>query len=304
VFVTRLNQQIQNKNSRVCVGLDPRLEWLPQKILRRNKKKYGVSFLAAATAILEFNKEVIDVITPFAAAIKPQLAFYEQYGPEGLKVFAQTVEYAKSLDLLTIADAKRGDIESTAQAYANAFLGQTELFGQKKPCYDVDCITVNPFLGEDSLEPFVDTCHQYGKGIFILVKTSNSGSKDLQDLVIDGLNISRRLAQMVTRKACQQLDDQGYSDIGAVVGATFPKEALVLRQLMPHSVFLVPGLGSQGGKVTDVAHFFNPDGLGAIVNSSRGITFSKVGKEGANYLSCIKTAVQDLQKSINQVLKK
>lgn len=304
MFATRLNQKIQEKNSRVCVGLDPRLEWLPPKILGRNKKKYGISFQAAATAVTEFNKEVIDVVAPFAAAVKPQLAFYEQYGSEGLEAFAQTVEYAKSLGLLVIADAKRGDIDSTAQAYANAFLGKTEIFGQLKSSYDVDCMTINPFLGEDSLLPFINTSRQYGKGVFILVKTSNSGSKDLQDLMVDNQTVSQRLAKLVNYYAKSEVDAQGYSDVGAVIGATFPKEAKELRKLMPHSIFLVPGLGTQGGKVAEIVNFFNSDNLGAIINSSRGVTFPKNGQEGSDYLNLIKTAVQTLQKNINQVLKK
>ncbi|MFZ5376407.1 MAG: orotidine-5'-phosphate decarboxylase [Patescibacteria group bacterium] len=304
MFAQKLNKAIQEKNSRVCVGLDPRLEWLPKQITQKAVHQHGKTFAAAASAIAEFNKQVIDTIAPFAPAVKPQIAFYEQYGPDGLIAFKQTIDYAHSLGLQVIVDAKRGDIDSTAQAYANSLLGKTDLFGQEHTCYGVDCLTVNPFLGEDSLLPFINTCKKYDTGIFILVKTSNPGSSDLQDLVIAGQTIAEKLASLVAQHAQDQIGADGYSNIGAVVGATFPDEAKLLREKMPHSIFLVPGIGSQGGKTDNIRNFFNTDGLGAIINSSRGIVFSQLGNSRDDYLQKIEKEVKKLRKEINDQLGK
>lgn len=304
MFAQKLNQKIIQKNSRVCVGLDPRLEWLPKKIKQDSQKKHGLTFKAASHAIQEFNHQIIETIAPYAAAVKPQIAFYEQYGPEGLKAFRETIKFAKRKKLVVIADTKRNDIGSTTQAYANSLLGRTNLFRKAKPCYDVDCITVNPFLGEDSLLPFIETCKKYGKGIFVLVKTSNPGSQDLQDLKIKDQTISERMAQLVNKYAQKTRNNQSYSNIGAVVGATFPREAKKLRKLMPNSVFLVPGYGTQGGKAENLKNFFNQDKLGAIVNSSRGIVFSYLQKKNGekNYLQMIKDKAVEMRDKINNVL--
>lgn len=308
MFSAQLCDATLKKNSRVCVGLDPRLEWIPQPIQDAAVKEHGKTFAAAGAAILEFNKQIIDVVAPLVPAIKPQIAFYEQYGPPGLEAFLQTVRYAKSRGLVVIVDAKRGDIDSTAQAYANSLLGTTPLFGSNTPCYDVDCITVNPFLGEDSLIPFIETCEKYGKGIFILAKTSNPGSDDFQNLSVDGKTITTRVAELISKHAEKTLrtatgkNPHGYSNIGAVVGATFPEEARQLRKQLPHSIFLVPGIGSQGGTAEEVGVFFNADGLGAIVNASRGIVFSKQGKEGKQYLSLIEQETKKLVQAINAAL--
>ena len=300
MFCTRLNQSILDKNSRLCVGLDPRLEWLPKPILDRAKRKYGPTFKAAGKAISEFNKQIIDVVANIVPVVKPQMAFYEQYGPAGLEAFWETVNYAKKRKLLVIADAKRGDIDSTAQAYANSFLGKTDLFGKSKACYDVDCLTVNPFLGEDSLLPFIETCNKFKKGIFILAKTSNPGSDDFQNLQFRGKTLTRLVSELIAKHASVNLDSRGYSNIGVVVGATFPQEAKEIRQILPHSIFLVPGLGPQGGSSNGLNNFFNSDKLGAIINSSRGIVFSKNGKEGKNYLKIIEEEAKQMTKMINQ----
>jgi len=302
MFSNKLNQNILNKNSRVCVGLDPRLEWLPKLILNRAKKEHGLTFKAAGAAIVEFNKQVIDVVSDLVPAVKPQIAFYEQYGPAGLKAFWQTVNYAKNQGLVVIVDAKRGDIDSTAQAYANSFLGTTDLFGKSTVCYDVDCITVNPFLGEDSLLPFIKTCHKYGKGIFILAKTSNPGSDDFQNLCFKDKTLTILVTELIAKHAAASINSGGYSNIGAVVGATFPQEARRIRKALPNSIFLVPGVGPQGGSVKVLDNFFNTDKLGAIINSSRGLVFSNRGKPDKNYLKTIKDKTQQMIKMVNRVI--
>lgn len=302
MFSTRLHTKMLQKNSRVCVGLDPRLEWLPQEIQTSSQKKYGPTFEAAGDAISTFNLQVLETIAPYVPAVKPQIAFYEQYGPAGLTAFLKTIQRAHELGLEVIVDAKRGDIDSTAQAYANSLLGKTPLFGTATPCYDVDCVTVNPFLGEDTLVPFVESCEAFGKGIFVLVKTSNPGSQDLQDLALNGKSISTHVAEMIAPHAARHLDSFGYSGIGAVVGATFPEEAKSLRKQLPHSIFLVPGVGPQGGSFQDLAPFFDSKGLGAVINSSRGIVFSRSGKEGTEYLSLIVEKTRELVSQVNTSL--
>jgi orotidine-5'-phosphate decarboxylase len=299
MFSTKLNQKILEKNSRACIGLDPRLEWLPENIVSAAVKNHGKTFAAAGEAITIFNKQVIDVVAEYVPVVKPQMAFYEQYGPAGLQAFWDTVRYAKEHDLLVVSDAKRGDIDSTAQAYANSLLGTTNLFETETKVYDVDCVTINPFLGEDSLIPFIETCTKHGKGIFVLAKTSNPGSADLQNLEVNGQTISTIVAKMIAKHAEQNIGSDGYSSIGAVVGATFPEEAQQLRKQLPHSIFLVPGIGAQGGDTSGLGNFFNADGLGAIVNSSRGITFSKKGHEGTDYLKLIEQETKNLVAAIN-----
>lgn len=303
MFAQRLNQATIKKNSRVCVGLDPRLEFLPGSILKKAQKEYGDTIEAAASAIVKFNKKVIDVVGSHVAAVKPQIAFYEQYGPDGMRAFQETIAYAKRNDLVVIVDAKRGDIDSTAQAYANALLGKTKVFSEEISNYEIDCITVNPFLGEDSIVPFIEASKEYGKGVFILVKTSNPGSSDIQDIKVGDQNVSGMLAKLVNKYAQETLGKDGYSSIGAVVGATFPEEAKRLRKIMPNSVFLVPGVGAQGGAARDLSVFFNKDGLGAVVNSSRGVVFN--GWEGDdNFEKVIAANAKKLQEEINRSLDK
>lgn len=318
MFAKKLTTAILQKNSRVCVGLDPRLELIPEKIQNEAVDKYGKTFQAAAEAIHVFNKQVIDVVADHVPVIKPQLAFYEQYGSAGIVAFEDTVAYAHEKGLLVIADAKRNDIGSTSQAYANAFLGKTNIFEEEKFVFNADALTINPFLGEDSLLPFIETCDKYGKGIFVLVKTSNSGSKDLQDLVVDETvnektnegkslvreTVSEKLAKIIDKHAQLPKGDSSYSSIGAVVGATFPEEANVLRKLMPNSIFLVPGIGAQGGDLNSLAVFFDKEGLGAIVNSSRGIVFPKEAQGRDNYLEIIEGKAKELKEQINEVLGK
>jgi orotidine-5'-phosphate decarboxylase len=278
------------------VGLDPRLHLLPKKILTTAQQQLGSTQAAAGLAILEFNKQVLDAIAQHTAVVKLQSAFFEQYGPAGVTAFWETIKYAKSLDLPVIADIKRGDIGSTATAYAHAYLGGVDLFG-KTQTTDIDAITVNPFLGADSLEPFFSTAKKQQKGIFVLVKTSNPGSGDIQDLKSNQQTISDHVADMLDDHQ-DQVDEHGYSNIGAVIGATYPETAQHFRKKLPQAIFLVPGIGAQGGDPSMIKHFFNKDGLGAIVSSSRGVVFSYQENE-KQFKKVISEAARDTKILIN-----
>jgi orotidine-5'-phosphate decarboxylase len=240
------------------------------------------------------------------SAVKPQIAFFEQYGLAGMEAFQNTLKYAKKKGLITIVDAKRNDIGTTAEAYSNTFLGRTNIFNEKIPIYDVDCITVSPFLGEDSLIPFIKDCAEYGKGIFILVKTSNPGSGDVQDLKIlnskESVYIS--FAKLVKKLGNKVIGNNGYTSIGAVVGATYPKEAESLREIMNDSIFLVPGYGAQGASGKDIVNCFNSDGLGAVVNASRSITYNFGSKSvtESEFIKSIEKNTLDMISDINGAL--
>ncbi len=273
MFIDVLIEKIKEKNNPTVVGLDPKLEYVPKFIRDRSCSEYGRDIKGAAQAILEFNRRIIDAVYDIVPAVKPQLAYYEMYGLEGLKAFAGTVAYAKSKGLLVIADGKRNDIGSTAEAYSAAFLGQTEILeGKREPMFDADALTVNPYLGIDGIKPFMEDCKNYGKGIFILVKTSNKSSGQLQDLLTqDGRSIYEVVAGHVDEWGGDLVGKYGYSSVGAVVGATYPQQAKVLRKILRHAYILVPGYGAQGGGAKDVLPSFHADGLGAIVNASRSI---------------------------------
>ncbi len=273
-FADRLICAIEKKQNSSVVGLDPRLEQIPSYIQEKNIKKFGKNFKAAGEAILEFNKGIIDAVYEIVPAVKPQIAFYEQYGPEGIQAFIETVNYAKDKGLVTIEDGKRNDIKSTAAAYGNAHIGKVDVFGQEKPCFDVDAITVNAYLGIDGVQPFLENVKKYQKGIFVLVKTSNPSSGELQDLQSENQTIYEIMAELCNKWGENTEGKRGYSPVGAVVGATYPKQAETLRKIMPSCIFLVPGYGAQGGGADDVIPCFNKDGYGAIVNSSRGIIFA------------------------------
>ena len=274
-FADRLNAKIKEKGSAICVGLDPRLEQIPDFIKEAKAAKHKNGMTAAAESIIAFNKGIIDAVADLVPVVKPQLAFYEQYGHEGVRAFEETLQYARDKGLLTIADAKRGDIGSTAEAYAKAFLGKVDLFGNKVYSFDADAVTVNPYLGYDGVKPFIKECREYGKGVFVLVKTSNVSSADLQDLEMkDNSSIYEIMAGYLESWGADDIGESGYSCVGAVVGATFPAQAKKLRKLMPRNIFLVPGYGAQGGSAKDVKACFNEDGFGAIINSSRGIIFA------------------------------
>ncbi|MBU1151407.1 orotidine-5'-phosphate decarboxylase [Patescibacteria group bacterium] len=278
-FADRLIEAIKKKGNPICVGLDPRLAQIPKHIKEEAFDPEKTPMACAADALYEFNVKIIDAVCDIVPVVKPQIAFYEIFGHEGIRVYEQTLKYAKSKGLITIADAKRNDIGSTATAYAQAFLGEVpvEVGGEEivSPVFDADSITVTPYLGWDGIKPFYEECTKYDKGIFVLVKTSNPSSGDLQDLEMkDNSSIYEVMGGFVDSWGANDLGESGYSFIGAVVGATFPKQAEKLRELMPNSIFLVPGYGAQGGGAEDVKPCFNEDGLGAIVNSSRGIIFA------------------------------
>lgn len=299
-FADRLIEAIQKKGSVICVGLDPRLSDIPEFIKKEKIAQKGKTFEAAAESFLEFNKGIIDAVADLVPVVKPQIAFYEQYGFSGIRAFEETCKYAQEKGLLVIADAKRNDIGSTAEGYAKAFLGEVDLFGENTASLDVDAMTVSAYLGSDGIKPFIEECKKHGKGIFILVKTSNVSSGDVQDRELtDNLKMYELMAHFVDSWGADEIGKSGYSSVGAVVGATFPKEAATLRKLMPHSFFLVPGYGAQGGTAKDLKGCFNPDGLGAIVNSSRDIIFAY--KKSDDYGQAAREAVLRMQKDLQSI---
>lgn len=266
-----LIKKIKERNNPTVAGLDPKLDYVPEEIKKSSFNEYGASFKGAANAIFEFNKILIDSLADVVPAVKPQAAYYEMYGIEGINCLKNTIEYAKNADMYVILDAKRGDIGATSEAYANAYLGETQIGDVFKPAFDADCLTINPYLGSDGIKPFVDLCENNKKGVFVLVKTSNKSSGEIQDLKSGGRYVFEHIAELVKQWGNNSIGTYGYSSVGAVVGATYPQQTEALRQRMPHTYFLVPGYGAQGGKAEDVAKSFNKDGLGAIVNASRSI---------------------------------
>lgn len=269
-MISRLIEKIKKTKAPICVGLDPMLDYIPDFIKKRAFSELGESLEGAAKAVYDFNVGIIDATYDLIPAVKPQIAMYEQFGIPGLVAYEKTVSYCQEKDLVVIGDVKRGDIGSTSAAYATAHLGKLKLGDTLCEGFHTDMVTVNPYLGTDGVKPFVDACNEFNKGIFVLVKTSNPSSGEFQDKLIDG----EALYELVAKKVAQWGEDSmdgAYSNIGAVVGATYPNEAKRLRQLMPHTYFLVPGYGAQGATALDIKPCFNEDGLGAIVNSSRGI---------------------------------
>lgn len=273
-FADRLIAACQEKQSAVVVGLDPRWASLPPALRSAAEQHNGLTASAAALAFYQFGRAIIDAVADIAVAIKPQFAFYEQYGPWGMHALLQTVEYAKTQGVLVIGDAKRGDIGSTAEAYAQAYLGGLTKDSEPVWSMGLDALTVNAYLGSDGVQPFLQAAARTGNGIFALVKTSNPSSGELQDQLIAEEPVYALMARLVEQWGGELRGASGYSSLGAVVGATYPQEAAALRQLMPRSIFLVPGYGAQGATADDVVPAFNHDGLGAVVNSSRGIIFA------------------------------
>ena len=302
-----IENTIRTKNPSV-IGLDPDIGKIPACYKVNVKSNHP--FEAIANVIYEFNRDVIDTVADLVPAVKPQMAFYEKYGSYGIASFEKTVAYAKSKGLVIIEDAKRNDIGNTAEAYADGHLGCVELLdGSCSPSLDADFLTVSPFLGSESLHPFIEVCKKNSKGIFVLVKTSNTSSGEIQDVVAsDGMTISQSIAKYVSEQADAVIGKHGYSPIGAVVGATYPEEAVSLRKLMPKSYFLVPGYGAQGGGAKDILPCFNEDGLGAIVNSSRGILYTHMTNEERaqcthrEYLLRVEAATLQMQKDIYSML--
>ncbi|GMQ59155.1 orotidine-5'-phosphate decarboxylase [Vallitalea sediminicola] len=270
-MVDQLIRKIKEMDNATVVGLDPRLNFVPEYIKENSYEKYGKTLQGAADAFYNFNKEIIDNVYDLIPAVKPQVAMYEQYGIHGLKAYIDTIDYAKEKGLIVIGDIKRSDIASTALAYSNGHIGRVEVEEEAFEVYREDFITLNPYLGYDSIEPYIGNCNEYDKGLFVLVKTSNPNSGEIQDLVVEGEKIYERVGKLVANWGEKSMGELGYSRVGAVVGATYPKQSTELRRIMPKTFFLVPGYGAQGATAEDLAGCFNKDGLGAIVNSSRGI---------------------------------
>ena len=283
------------------------MNYIPNHIKEAAFKEYGETLEGAAEAVWQYNKQIVDAVYDLIPAVKPQIAMYEQFGIEGLKAYKKTIEYCKEKDLVVIGDVKRGDIGSTSAAYATAHLGKVTVGSKQYSLFDEDFATVNPYLGSDGIKPFIDVCKEENKGLFILVKTSNPSSGEFQDRLIDGRPLYEHVGEMVSKWGEEHMGEN-YSYIGAVVGATYPEMGKVLRKVMPKSFILVPGYGAQGGKGADLVNYFNEDGLGAIVNSSRGIIaaykqekYASYGEE--NFADASRAAVKDMITDIDGALK-
>ena len=305
-MINKLISNIRKANAPIVVGLDPMLNYIPEHIQKKAFAEFGETLEGAAEAIWQYNKGIVDATYDLIPAVKPQIAMYEQFGIPGLIAYKKTVDYCKSKDLVVIGDIKRGDIGSTSAAYAVGHLGQVQVGSRKYAGFDEDFATVNPYLGSDGVKPFMDVCKEEKKGIFVLVKTSNPSSGEFQDRVIDGRPLYELVGEKVAQWGDELMGDE-YSYVGAVVGATYPEMGKVLRKIMPKTFILVPGYGAQGGKGADLVHFFNEDGLGAIVNSSRGIIaaykqekYKEFGAE--NYADASRAAVKDMIADISGAL--
>ena len=305
-MINKLISNIRKTNAPIVVGLDPMLNYIPEHIQKKAFAEFGETLEGAAEAIWQYNKGIVDATYDLIPAVKPQIAMYEQFGIPGLIAYKKTVDYCKSKDLVVIGDIKRGDIGSTSAAYAVGHLGQVQVGSKKYAGFDEDFATVNPYLGSDGVKPFMDICKEEKKGIFVLVKTSNPSSGEFQDRVIDGRPLYELVGEKVAQWGDELMGDE-YSYVGAVVGATYPEMGKVLRKIMPKTFILVPGYGAQGGKGADLVHFFIEDGLGAIVNSSRGIIaaykqekYKEFGAE--NYADASRAAVKDMIADISGAL--
>lgn len=298
----RLIEKIEKLENPTVIGLDPRPEMIPLEI----RKKYDNTIEGISKAVIEWNHRLIDAVQEIIPAIKPQLAFYEMLGIEGMKAFEDTCNYAKQKDMIIIADNKRGDIGSTAEAYAKAYLGKVSVGEKKESIFDVDFVTVNPYLGIDGVKPFIDICKEEGKGAFILVKTSNPSSGELQDLKTEeGIEIYKKVALLVEEWGKELVGEKGYSSIAAVVGATYPKQLQELRHIMPHSYFLIPGYGAQGGKAEDIALGFDKNGLGGIVNASRSLicAYQKEENKELSIEEATKKEAIRMKEELNQAIR-
>ena len=281
-MINQLVANIKRTGAPIVVGLDPMLNYIPKQVQEKAFAEYGETLEGAAEAIWQFNKEIVDKTYDLIPAVKPQIAMYEQFGIPGLQAFKKTVDYCKAKGLVVIGDIKRGDIGSTSAAYAVGHRGKVQVGSQSYVPFDEDFVTVNPYLGSDGVNPFLNVCKEEKKGIFVLVKTSNPSSGEFQDQLIDGRPLYELVGEKVAAWGEELMGDE-YSYVGAVVGATYPEMGKVLRKVMPKSYILVPGYGAQGGKGKDLVHFFNEDGLGAIVNSSRGIIAAYKQEQYASY---------------------
>lgn len=318
-MINKLTAKIRQTNAPIVVGLDPMLKYVPGQICKAAYAEYGETLEGAAEAIWQYNKGIVDAVCDLVPAVKPQIAMYEQFGIPGLVAFQKTVNYCKEKGLVVIGDVKRGDIGSTSEAYAAGHLGKVQVGGSICRGFDEDFVTVNPYLGSDGVKPFLKVCEEEKKGIFVLVKTSNPSSGELQDRLVRepgeeaaGGNADRPLYEMVGGYVAQwgeqcMPEEGSYSYVGAVVGATYPEQGKILRKIMPKAFILVPGYGAQGGKGADLVHFFNEDGLGAIINSSRGIIaayqqeqYAGFGEQG--YADASRAAVLAMKEDIAAAL--
>ena len=305
-MINKLIEKIKKTTAPIVVGLDPMLNYVPDHIQKRAYAEFGETLEGAAEAIWQFNKAIVDATYDLIPAVKPQVAMYEQFGLEGMKAFKKTVDYCHEKGLVVIGDVKRGDIGSTSEAYAVGHLGKVQVGSKRFYGFDEDFATVNPYLGSDGIKPFIKVCKEENKGLFILVKTSNPSSGEFQDRLIDGRPLYEWVGEQVDAWGKEHMGDF-YSYIGAVVGATYPEQGKILRKVMPKTFILVPGYGAQGGRGKDLVHFFNEDGLGAIINSSRGIiaaykqeAYAKFGAE--NFADASRQAVKDMIADIDGAL--
>ncbi len=307
-MINRLIENIKKTNAPIVAGLDPMMKFVPEYIKQEAFAQHGETLEGAAEAVWQYNKGIVDAICDLVPAVKPQAAMYEQFGVPGMAVFKRTVDYCKEKGLVVIGDIKRGDIGSTSEAYAVGHLGRVTVGSRSYSAFDEDFVTVNPYLGSDGVKPFMKVCEQEKKGIFVLVKTSNPSSGELQDRMVDGKPLYELVGELVAQWSAECMPEcGGYSYVGAVVGATYPEQGKLLRQVMPRSFILVPGYGAQGGKGADLVHFFNEDGLGAIINSSRGIIaayqqeqYAHFGERG--YADAARAAVLAMREDISRAL--
>ena len=305
-MINQLIKNIKKTDAPIVVGLDPMLNYIPEHVRQQAFDQYGETLEGAAEAIWQFNKEIVDKIYDLIPAVKPQIAMYEQFGIPGMEAYKKTIDYCKKKGLLVIGDIKRGDIGSTSTAYAIGHLGKVQVGSKSYAPFDEDFATVNPYLGSDGVNPFIDVCKEEKKGLFILVKTSNPSSGEFQDQKVGDQPLYEIVGEHVAKWGESHMGDQ-YSYVGAVVGGTYPEMGKVLREIMPKAYILVPGYGAQGGKGKDLVHFFNQDGLGAIVNSSRGIiaaykqeAYARFG--AANYGDASRAAVEDMVRDLKNAL--
>ncbi len=300
----RLIRNIQKMSNPTVAGLDPKLDFIPGFIKERAFAQYGDTLEAAAQALLDFNKGLIDALYDIVPAVKPQCAYYEMYGWQGMHTLQQTIAYAKAKGMFVITDGKRNDIGTTMQAYAAAHLGNVQVNGKELMPFDADALTVNGYLGSDGIAPLLQICKQRDKGIFVLVKTSNPSSGELQDrLLQDDKTVYETIGAMCEEWGSDDVGEQGYSSVGAVVGATYPEQLTELRQKLPHTFFLVPGYGAQGAGARDIAGAFDHNGMGAVINSSRGImcAYQKQGVDEREYASAARREALRMRDELNSV---
>lgn len=297
-----LQDKIREKRNPTVAGLDARVEYVPPHVLTKYTAQYGDTLQAAALAVEEFDKGLIDALAEVVPAVKPQSAYFEMLGWRGMEVLENLIAYARSRGLFVIADVKRGDIGTTAAAYSQAWLGTTQVGSAACPVFDADCVTLNGYMGSDSLKPFLETCKALDKCAFVLVKTSNPSSMELQDLVAGDRLVYNVMGELTQRLAKDTAGRHGYSAFGVVVGATHPQQLRELRRRLENCFFLVPGYGAQGGTAADVQYAFDRYGHGAIVNASRSImcAWQKTGQDGADYQTAARAAAEQMRDEIKK----